>query len=446
MGGFRTRRRRLRRRPRGLGGAALWGVGVMALAFLLGWGVAARIDHPWRPKPVAPAPPVQLAASRPPPPAPQTVPVEVRRGETFEAAVQRAGVAPAEARKVVLALAEAMDTVNIKAGLAFQAAVRRPASGEGHAELISLSLRDGPARQLTVSRTFDGAMTLKRMEEAIRDETVAADGRIEGSLYESALKFGATPAITSRVVKLFSHKLDFERDVQPGDRFRLVFDRKVSESGVTVEAGELEYAELHGVSFYRFERKGGEAEYFDPAGKNIKGFLLRTPVDGAHVTSRFGLRRHPILGYTRAHQGIDFGAGAGTPILAAGDGVVVEAGRKGGYGRWLRIRHTGAWDTGYAHVSRFARGVRPGARVRQGQVVAYVGSTGLATGPHLHYEVWKSGRRVNPLSAKVPQGTVLAGRELTRFKAEKARIDRLLAQQAQGPALAIAETGKTQLR
>ncbi|MGH6911217.1 MAG: M23 family metallopeptidase, partial [Phenylobacterium sp.] len=187
-----------------------------------------------------------------------------------------------------------------------------------------------------------------------------------------------------------------------------------------------EYAELHGVKFYRFERANGQADYFDEFGKNIKGFLLRTPIDGARITSLFGIRRHPVLGYTRAHQGIDFGAGTGTPIVAAGDGVVLEARRWGGYGNWLRIRHNGGWDTGYGHISRYAKGIRPGMHVRQGQVVAYVGATGLATGPHLHYEVWKNGQRQNPIGAKIPQGTVLAGVELAEFKAQKAHVDGLL--------------------
>jgi len=195
------------------------------------------------------------------------------------------------------------------------------------------------------------------------------------------------------------------------------------------------------VLFDRFQRDSSGPEYFDENGKNIKGFLLRTPVDGARITSLFGMRKHPVLGYTRAHQGIDFGAGTGTPILAAGDGVIVEAGRKGGYGNWLRIRHSGGWDTGYGHISRFAKGMRPGMRVRQGQVVAYVGATGLATGPHLHYEIFQKNRRVNPLSAKVPQGTVLAGRELKRFQAERAHIDGLLAAAEKPQTLALAEGG-----
>jgi len=356
----------------------------------------------------------------------ENVPVQVQRGETLESAVERAGVAPAEAQRAVDTLAQAMDTVHIKAGMAFEAAIARPVAPRGSVRLVGLSMRTGPASAITLSRSFDGALRLRELDEKVKDETVVANGVIAGSLYESAERLGATPAITAGVVRLFAHKLDFQRDLDTGDAFKLVFDRKVTESGRTIAAGDLEYAELHGVKFYRFERTNGDAEYFDEFGKNIKGFLLRTPIDGARITSLFGLRRHPVLGYTRAHQGIDFGAGTGTPIVAAGDGVVLEARRWGGYGNWLRIRHSAGWDTGYGHISRYAPGIRPGMHVRQGQVVAYVGSTGLATGPHLHYEVWKDGQRMNPIGAKIPQGTVLAGGELERFKVQKARLDGLL--------------------
>lgn len=362
----------------------------------------------------------------------ENVTVKIQRGETFEQAVRRAGVTPEEAREAVEMLGQAMDVVHIKAGMPFEAAIARPRTERGPARLIGLSLRTGPASALTLSRSFDGAMRLRTLDEKVREEIAVADGEIHGSLYESAAKLGASPTVTAQVVKLFAHKLDFQRDIQPGDPFKLVFARKVTESGRTIETGDVEYAELHGVKFYRFERADGDVEYFDETGKNIKGFLLRTPVDGARITSRFGRRRHPVLGYTRAHQGVDFGAGHGTPILAAGDGVVAEARRWGGYGNWLRIRHSGGWDTGYAHLSRYAKGVRPGVKVRQGQVVAYVGSTGMSTGPHLHYEVWLRGKRVNPIGAKVPQGTVLAGAELARFKTQKARIERLLAGDLEG--------------
>ncbi len=369
---------------------------------------------------------------------PESVPVKVLPGETLESAVQRAGVPRDEARQAVATLGEAMDTVHIKAGLAFDAAVARPRGERGPARLIGLSMRTGPANSITLSRTFDGAMRLREMEEKIRDEQTVARGEITGSLYESAARLGANSSMVVNMVKLFAHKVDFDRDLKPGDDFTMVFDRKITESGKTIETGDLEYAAIKGIQFYRFERTNGEVQYFDETGKNIKGFLLRTPVDGARMTSRFGMRRHPILGFNRMHQGIDFGAGSGTPVVAAGDGVVVEAKRWGGYGNWLRIRHSGGFETGYAHLSRYGKGIKPGMRITQGQVIAYVGSTGASTGPHLHYEIWQHGKRVNPVGAKVPQGTVLAGAELAAFRAQKARIDRMV----QGEADDAGETRK----
>ncbi len=417
--------------------AAILGAGtVLVGGGLIGWQAAARLDGVGAAR-LAPAAAAALqhaaftqAEAQPGYARPRNVALEVRPGETLDRAIQRAGVTAAEARQVVDTLGRAMDTINIKAGLDLDAAVAPARSGDRPARLIGLSLRTGPATAVTVSRTFDGALRLRALEEKVTQETTVADGEIQGSLYESAARLGATPTITAQVAKLFAHKLDFQRDIQPGDDFRLVFDRKVTESGRTIETGDLAYAELHGVKFFRFERADGDVEYVDEEGKNIRGFLLRTPVDGARLTSGFGKRRHPILGFARAHQGVDFGAGSGTPVLAAGDGVVVKASRWGGYGNWLQIRHAGGWDTGYAHLSRYAKGLRPGMKVRQGQVVAFVGSTGMSTGPHLHYEVWQRGQRVNPVGAKVPQGTVLAGAELARFKAEKDRIERLLAERS----------------
>lgn len=364
---------------------------------------------------------------------PESIAIKVQPGETLQSAVARSGVAPDEARLAVQTLASAIDTVNIKAGMAFEAAIARPRADRGPARLIGLSMRTDPTSTLTLSRTFDGALKLHELEEKVSEETTVAQGDLDGSLYESAARAGANATVTSEVVKLFAHKLDFTRDIQPGDHFRMVFDRKVTESGRTVETGDLQYAELDakgGITrFYRFERRDGTSDYFDENGKNVKGFLLRTPIDGARITSLFGMRRHPVLGFTRAHQGVDFGAGTGTPIVAAGDGVVVEARRWGGYGNWIRVRHTGGWETGYAHTSRYAKGIKPGVRVRQGQVIAYVGSTGLASGPHLHYEIWQNGKRTNPIGTKAPQGgAVLGGAELASFKVQKGRIDSLIAQ------------------
>jgi murein DD-endopeptidase MepM/ murein hydrolase activator NlpD len=446
---FDPRRPAFRLTPRLLVGAA-------GLAFLaLGWRLVG-LEHA-RPAPDAQRPLDRAAlvalqteafaqsTAQPGFAAPVNIPVKIQRGETFEAAVRRVGVAPNDARQAVEALAAAFDTVNIRAGLAFDAAVAMPRDRRGPVRLIGLSMRTGPATAITLSRTFDGALRLREMEEKVRDDTAVAQGAMQGSLYESAQTAGVTPTLTAQVVKLFSHKLDFSRDIQTGDKFRLVFDRKVTESGRTIETGDLLYAEIGAkgkvTQFYRFRAAGStEAQYFDALGKNIKGLLLRTPVDGARITSGFGMRMHPLLGYTRMHQGIDFGVPAGTPVFAAGDGVVEEARWAGGYGRWMKLRHAGGWETGYGHLSGWA--VRPGAHVHQGQVIAYSGSTGESTGPHLHYEVIHGGVKINPKGANAPAGTVLEGRDLAAFRSEKAHIDALLTDASSGgPRQAQAKAG-----
>ena len=376
---------------------------------------------------------------------PISIMIKVLPGETFESAVRRAGVGQDEASQAVHALGAAFDTVNIKAGLAFEAAIARPRDDKGPARLMGISMRTGPASAVTLARAFDGALHLRQMDEKVSAQTVVAQGKLEGSLYVSAEKAGATPELTAQVVKLFSHKLDFSRDIHPGDKFKLVFDRKVTESGRTVQAGDLEYAEIvakgGATRFYRFKQPGQtDAQYFDELGKNIRGFLLRTPLDGARVTSSFGMRLHPVLGFSRMHAGIDFGAPIGTPVFAAGDGVVEKAQWTGGYGRWLQIRHNSQTETGYGHLSGWA--VKPGQHVHQGQVVAYVGNTGLSTGPHLHFEIMQGGKKVNPSGVKLSQGTVLAGHELSAFKAEKARIDGLIAAQSHNLALRQSQPGE----
>jgi murein DD-endopeptidase MepM/ murein hydrolase activator NlpD len=450
MQAFDPRRAPARLGPPLLLGAA--GVAAMALSWQLITGAhPASLAKPGAPRALDPAALVELqteaftqSATQPGFNAAVNVPVKVQPGETFEAAFRRIGLAPADAHQVVTALANTIDTVNIHAGLAFDAAIASPRNLRGPVRLIGLSMRTGPANTITLSRTFDGALRLRELEEKIHDDTTVAQGQIKGSLYESAEALGATPAITAQVTKLFSHKLDFSRDIHAGDEFKLVFDRKVTETGRTVETGDLLYAEIGAkgsvTRFYRFHAPGSaEPEYFDEAGKNIKGFLLRTPVDGARITSGFGMRFHPILGYTRMHQGIDFGVPIGTPVYAAGDGVVAEARWSSGYGRWLKLTHTSGWATGYGHLSAWL--VKAGQHVRQGQIVAYSGSSGESTGPHLHYEVMERGQKIDPRNAKVPSGTILAGRELAGFKAEKAHVDHLLAGDARGgPQLAKADT------
>ena len=345
--------------------------------------------------------------------APEAVPVQIRRGETFEEAVRRTGVAPEEASAVAATVANAFDLSDLRAGLRFETAIAKPRDGRGDARLIGLTMRTGPASQLTVSRSFDGALRLRSLEEKVTHETVVLKGDVERSLSASARELGATASIVRAASRLFATKFDMQRDIRASDEFTMVFDRDVTEAGRTVAVGDLVYAELRGVTFYRFKPAGAkEAQFFDASGKNLRSAMMRTPLQNfRRVSSGFGFRTHPISGYRKMHQGIDFAAGTGTPVVAPADGVVVEARRWGGYG----------------HLSRYGAGIRAGQRVSQGQIVAYVGSTGASTGPHLHYEIWRNGQRINPAGVKTQEGTELSGADLAAFRAEKARIDRIIA-------------------
>ncbi|HYC68623.1 MAG TPA: peptidoglycan DD-metalloendopeptidase family protein [Brevundimonas sp.] len=361
--------------------------------------------------------------------APEAIPVQIRRGETFEEAVRRTGIAPEEASAIAATLSNAMDMSEIRAGLRFETAIAKPRGGRGDPRLIGLTMRTGPASQVTVSRTFDGALRLRALEEKVTHEIVVLKGKVDGSLSASAQREGAPAAVRRKAGQLFSHKFDMDRDIRASDEFTYVYGRTVTENGRTIGTDGLLYAELKGVAFYRFQPAGAkEAQYFDATGKNTRSAFMRTPLERfSRISSSFGFRRHPIAGYRRMHQGIDFAAGTGTPVVAPADGVVVEARRWGGYGNWLRIRHSNGLETGYGHLSRYASGMRAGQRVRQGQVVAFVGSTGASTGPHLHYEIWRGGRRINPAGVRTTEGTILAGADLAAFRAEKARIDRIIA-------------------
>lgn len=371
------------------------------------------------------------AAARPGYSQPVDIAISLRTGESLTDAVVRAGVNRAEATAAVKMLSQAFNLSNLKTGMSVEAAIARPAEGSDlPTQLLGLTARTGAAKQLVLTTSRDGAMRLRALEESVRDERRVAIGEINGSLYSSAAALGATPSLTSQVVKLFAHKLDFGRDIQSGDTFKLVFDRKVTESGRTVEAGNLLYAEIEAKGgtdrFYSYAPKGGrEVQFFDETGKNIKGFLLTTPVYGARVSSSFGMRFHPILGFNKMHTGIDFAAPTGTPILAAGDGIVEDAKWWGGYGRWVRIQHNGVWETGYGHMSSIA--VRPGEHVTQGQVIGYVGTTGRSTGPHLHFEVWQNHHAIDPKSAKVPEANVLGGTDMVAFRTRKREIDTMIA-------------------
>ncbi len=257
-----------------------------------------------------------------------------------------------------------------------------------------------------------------------RNDTVLVEGEISSSLYTSAANAGLTSGETKALSDIFRYTVDFERDLRKGDHFEALFEKKPNGA-----YGEVLYAKLTNrgseIALYRgIDDVTGEVGYFDAAGKTNKRSLMRTPVAGAQVSSHFGMRMHPVLGYSKMHRGTDFRARRGTPIFAAGDGIVDSIGRKGAYGEYIRIRHNSNYKTAYAHLSRYAEGLNYGDRVRQGDIIGYVGSTGRSTGPHLHFEILENGNQINPLKiADFGPVKGLSGAALSAFLVRVSRIE-----------------------
>ncbi|MEM8616366.1 MAG: M23 family metallopeptidase [Pseudomonadota bacterium] len=351
------------------------------------------------------------------------------RGEALAGLLDRLGIDRQGAYGAVASLqaANLVDPRRLSPGLAVTAYV----DGE---TLMALSIDDGSTRTAYVKRGHDGVYRASALDVRVKPKAVALTGTISTSLYVDARGLGAGDQQIVDFASVFAYDVDFQRDIHPGDRFELVYEQFVDERGAPVRTGEVLFAALSGrvtqKAFYRFEAPDrGEVDYFQANGDSATRFLMKTPINGARLSSSFGTRRHPISGYTRLHKGTDFAAPTGTPIFAAGHGVVERASRYGGYGNYIRLRHANGYKTAYAHLSRYGRGIKAGARVRQGQVIGYVGSTGASTGPHLHYEVHIKGKPVNAMALKLPTGRKLSEMPeiMALFEAERARIDSLRA-------------------
>jgi len=406
-----------------------------------------RIPAPW---PVAVAAPAATAtdvgaahsgvALLPPTAEAVRVAAEVARGDTLLGLLTGAEVPTPEAHAAIDALRAVFDPRRLRVGQRIEILVADDGP-EGARRFLGLEFAPDAARTLAVARTPAGGFAAAETVHPTVVRPFAASVQIDSSLYEAALGAGVPVGVTSSAIRALSHAVDFQRDLQEGDRFDVLFERHETEAGETVRDGEPVFVRLvtggRALAYYRFEDADGFADWFDRDGRSIRRALMRTPIDGARLTSRFGMRRHPILGYSAMHKGVDFAAPTGTPIYAAGDGIVDVVGRRGAYGNYVRIRHAEGISTAYAHLSRYARGLQPGTRVRQGEVIGYVGSTGRSTGPHLHYEVLRDGRQVNPLSVELPAGRTLAGAELAAFRRHAEAIDRRFLGALDGPALSL---------
>ena len=249
---------------------------------------------------------------------------------------------------------------------------------------------------------------------------------IKNNLYSSAVDSGIEPNIIIEFARIFGFEVDFQRDIRKGDWFEILYEKFEDDNNKIRDTGKIIYASMYvngeELNLYNFKFKN-EEDYFDINGKSITKSLMKTPINGARLSSSFGMRKHPILGYNKMHRGTDFAAPSGTPIMASGSGTVTRARWCGGGGNCVKIKHNYTYETIYAHMKAFAKGIKEGKKVKQGQIIGYVGSTGLSTGPHLHYEVLINGKKVNSQKLKLPSGKILKGEERKQFELDRIKID-----------------------
>lgn len=341
------------------------------------------------------------------------------QGDSFGRMLQRVGVGAQEAERIAALVAGQVPLGAIGPGTRIDITLgARPAEDQPRA-LESLRFRARLDLELAVARS-GGALVLDRRPVAVDDTPLRVTGRVGASLYRSARAAGVPASAIQQYLQELDSRIDLEGDLAPDDRFDIAVRYRRAATG-EVEVGDLFYAALErdGKPRVQLMRWGKDGQFFDGTGigRRVQGIL--SPVAG-RMTSGFGMRRHPILGYARMHAGIDFGAAWGSPIMAVSDGIVTYAGRRGGHGNYVRLQHGGGIGTGYAHMSRIV--VDPGERVRAGQVIGHVGSTGLSTGPHLHYEVYRDGKTVNPMSVRFTVASGMDKQEQAAFKARLAEI------------------------
>jgi murein DD-endopeptidase MepM/ murein hydrolase activator NlpD len=349
------------------------------------------------------------------------VSLTLKSGQNLGPLLQDHGLSPGTAHRVTTAFSTVFPPRNIRAGQNFHLSF----TGD---EFTDLAFKPNVDKTIFITRRgndFDA----REVQAELRFDQMRIAGNIKNSLYLDASDLGAPDKVIVQFANIYEYSVDFQRDIQPGDRFEMIFNVSRNHKDEIVKAGDLLFTSFSPrgktADYYLYEDSKGRENFYDAKGKTAKRKLRATPVNGARLSSSFGRRKHPISGYRKMHRGVDFAARSGTPIMAAGTGTVVRANRYGGYGNYIRIKHSDGYSTAYAHLKNFARGIKPGKRVTQDQIIGYVGSTGASTGPHLHYEVLKNGKHINPRRLNQLSGRPLAKSELPKFTQRQSEIDSL---------------------
>ena len=349
---------------------------------------------------------------------------KVNQGDTFEKILNQLEISKNEKEIVIKNLSSFKFVNNLFKGQNISFELENANSS---VKIIEISIEQSKTKKYVFYRINDlNKFDYKEIDKHLKRVIVFKESEIINSLYSSAINSGIKPNIIIDFARIYGFQIDFQRDIWKNDRFQIIYENFLDSNENVLDTGNILYANLilqgKDNGLYIFKTKNGY-EHFDSAGKSIKKSLMKTPINGARLSSNFGVRKHPILGYNKFHKGTDFAAPEGTPIMASGDGKIIRARWCGGGGNCIKIRHNSTYSTVYAHLKNFGRGIKEGKRVKQGQIIGYVGSTGMSTGPHLHYEVIVNGKKVNSQKLKLPSGKILKGKERKLFEVNKIKLN-----------------------
>ena len=348
---------------------------------------------------------------------------KIAKGETFNKILKKYSISIAEINKVNNNLSKKYNLNNLKTNLIIEFIIDE----SNNRKITKFIFPVSRTKKIQLTRNLQTNLFEKKIIITnLNKRIVFKEGRISQSLYKTAMDLNIKPNIIVEFARIYGFQVDFQRDIRINDNFQIMYEVFEDDNGKVFESGSIIFANLRlsGInnSFYYFDKKGSEGHY-DENGKSVKKALMKTPINGARLSSSFGMRKHPIDGYNKMHRGTDFAAPMGTPIMASGDGVVTRARWCGGGGNCVKIKHNSTYQTIYAHMKNFARGLKEGVRVKQGQIIGYVGSTGKSTGPHLHYEVIENGKKINSQKLKLPSGKILKNKDRQLFEVDKIKLD-----------------------
>lgn len=359
-----------------------------------------------------------------------TITLKVKKGDNLLHILQRAGITNNDAFTVIKALKQTYNPakLSINQEIVITSSVEGGHNNKQALHMVQLNI--SPTEKIVVTHQPDGSFSVEVQNIPLSHYITRSYAEIDSNLFTAAQEAGLSANHIMQLISVYSYDIDFQRDIKKGDTLEILYETLYNEQGEKVQDGKILFANLtvnnKALPIFLYKKPSGAEEYYNQSGHTVQKSLLKTPVNGARLSSGYGLRRHPVLGYSKMHKGLDFAAPIGTPIYAAGNGKIVEIGRKGSYGNYIRIKHNTTYATAYAHLHRFAKGMKKQKYVKQGDIIGYVGKTGRTTGAHLHYEIHKLNKATNPKYVRFQSKKILEKEQLTKFLAHKNTVQALL--------------------